>query len=90
MNKLNSLTFRGFSRVVLPGPSDLVSAGIFFYKGHPIKQVDVLGTVVYVREKEHFYSYGDPGAKSLLKEDPTSRPVILSPAASTTTSCKEN
>ncbi|KAE8590436.1 hypothetical protein XENTR_v10018066 [Xenopus tropicalis] len=32
--------------------------GIFFYRGHPIKQVDVLGTVVFVREKENFYSYG--------------------------------
>lgn len=32
--------------------------GIFFYNDHPIKQVDILGTVVYVREKEAFYSYG--------------------------------
>ncbi|KAM4703623.1 CST complex subunit STN1 [Rhinophrynus dorsalis] len=32
--------------------------GIFFYKNHPIKKVDILGTVVYVREKENFYSYG--------------------------------
>ncbi|XP_069836252.1 CST complex subunit STN1 [Dendropsophus ebraccatus] len=33
-------------------------SGIFFYNGHPIKQVDILGTVVSVREKEAFYSYG--------------------------------
>ncbi|XP_027707217.1 CST complex subunit STN1 isoform X2 [Vombatus ursinus] len=32
--------------------------GVFFYNGHPIKQVDVLGTVVGVRERESFYSYG--------------------------------
>ncbi|KAM4030491.1 CST complex subunit STN1 isoform 1-T2 [Anomaloglossus baeobatrachus] len=32
--------------------------GIFFYNGHPIKQVDILGTVVSVREKDAFYSYG--------------------------------
>lgn len=32
--------------------------GIFFYKGHPIKQVDILGTVVCVKEKDAFYSYG--------------------------------
>ncbi|KAM4636219.1 CST complex subunit STN1 [Discoglossus pictus] len=32
--------------------------GIFFYRGHPIKQVDILGTVVSVREKEAFYNYG--------------------------------
>ncbi|XP_001368948.2 CST complex subunit STN1 isoform X1 [Monodelphis domestica] len=32
--------------------------GVFFYNGHPIKQVDILGTVVGVKEKESFYSYG--------------------------------
>ncbi|XP_073541288.1 CST complex subunit STN1 [Phyllobates terribilis] len=32
--------------------------GIFFYSGHPIRQVDILGTVVSVREKDAFYSYG--------------------------------
>ncbi|XP_049711195.1 CST complex subunit STN1 isoform X5 [Elephas maximus indicus] len=32
--------------------------GIFFYNGHPVKQVDVLGTVVGVRERDAFYSYG--------------------------------
>ncbi|XP_021563698.1 CST complex subunit STN1 [Carlito syrichta] len=32
--------------------------GIFLYNGHPIKQVDVLGTVVAVRERDAFYGYG--------------------------------
>uniref|UniRef100_W5UK86 CST complex subunit STN1 n=1 Tax=Ictalurus punctatus TaxID=7998 RepID=W5UK86_ICTPU len=32
--------------------------GIFFYKSHPLFQVDVLGTVVYRREREDFYCYG--------------------------------
>lgn len=32
--------------------------GVFFYNGHPIKQVDILGTVIGVREKDAFYSYG--------------------------------
>ncbi|KAM3912887.1 CST complex subunit STN1 [Leptodactylus fuscus] len=32
--------------------------GIFFYNGHPIRQVDILGTIVCVQEKEAFYSYG--------------------------------
>ncbi|XP_048663236.1 CST complex subunit STN1 isoform X2 [Marmota marmota marmota] len=31
--------------------------GIFLYNGHPIKQVDILGTVVGMREKDAFYSY---------------------------------
>ncbi|XP_066549269.1 CST complex subunit STN1 isoform X1 [Amia ocellicauda] len=32
--------------------------GIFFYKAHPIYKVDVLGTVVYKREREDFFCYG--------------------------------
>ncbi|XP_076839024.1 CST complex subunit STN1 [Brachyhypopomus gauderio] len=32
--------------------------GIYFYKTHPVFQVDVLGTVVYRREREDFYCYG--------------------------------
>ncbi|XP_036419255.1 CST complex subunit STN1 isoform X3 [Colossoma macropomum] len=32
--------------------------GIYFYKNHPLFQVDVLGTVVYKREREDFYCYG--------------------------------
>ncbi|XP_043912042.1 CST complex subunit STN1 isoform X2 [Protopterus annectens] len=32
--------------------------GIFFYNSHPISKVDVFGTVVLTREKDHFYTYG--------------------------------
>ncbi|KAF5909203.1 CST complex subunit STN1-like, partial [Clarias magur] len=32
--------------------------GIYFYKSHPLFQVDVLGTVVYKRERDDFYCYG--------------------------------
>lgn len=32
--------------------------GIFLYNGHPIKQVDILGTVIAMRERDTFYSYG--------------------------------
>ncbi|KAK7165880.1 hypothetical protein R3I93_005841 [Phoxinus phoxinus] len=32
--------------------------GVYFYKNHPFFQVDVLGTVVYKREREDFYCYG--------------------------------
>ncbi|XP_019735325.1 CST complex subunit STN1 isoform X2 [Hippocampus comes] len=34
---------------------------IYFYKSHPIHKVDVLGTVVYKREREDFFCYGDDG-----------------------------
>lgn len=32
--------------------------GIYFYNSHPISKVDVLGTVVYKREREDFFCYG--------------------------------
>ncbi|XP_010624764.1 CST complex subunit STN1 isoform X2 [Fukomys damarensis] len=32
--------------------------GIFLYNGHPIKQVDILGTVIAMKERDTFYSYG--------------------------------
>ncbi|KAM3864847.1 CST complex subunit STN1 [Diretmus argenteus] len=32
--------------------------GIYFYNSHPIYKVDVLGTVVYKREREDFFIYG--------------------------------
>ncbi|KAM3835441.1 CST complex subunit STN1 isoform 2-T2 [Vipera latastei] len=32
--------------------------GIFFYNRHPIRQVDIFGTVVLIKEKDSFYIYG--------------------------------
>lgn len=32
--------------------------GIYFYNSHPIYKVDVLGTVVYKRERDNFFCYG--------------------------------
>ncbi|NWV19050.1 STN1 protein, partial [Origma solitaria] len=32
--------------------------GIFFYNGHPVRQVDVVGIVVQTKERDAFYSYG--------------------------------
>ncbi|KAM9362707.1 CST complex subunit STN1 [Symphorus nematophorus] len=32
--------------------------GIYFYNSHPIYKVDVLGTVVYKRERDDFFIYG--------------------------------
>lgn len=32
--------------------------GIYFYNSHPIYKVDVLGTVVYKRERDDFFCYG--------------------------------
>ncbi|XP_047433864.1 CST complex subunit STN1 isoform X2 [Mugil cephalus] len=40
-----------------PG-DDRVHAGIYFYNSHPIYKVDVMGTVVYKRERDDFFVYG--------------------------------
>lgn len=54
--------FLAFAKLYIRDILDLKESrqvpGIFFYNGHPIKQVDILGTVIGVREKDAFYSYG--------------------------------
>ncbi|XP_052040114.1 CST complex subunit STN1 isoform X2 [Apodemus sylvaticus] len=42
--------------------------GTYFYNGHPIRRVDIMGAVVSVRERETFYSYGDPAILSTGRE----------------------
>ncbi|XP_004611998.2 CST complex subunit STN1 isoform X1 [Sorex araneus] len=54
--------FLAFAKLYIRDILDLKESrqvrGIFFYKGHPIRQVDILGTVVGVRERDAFYAYG--------------------------------
>lgn len=45
--------------------------GIYFYNFHPIYKVDVLGTVVYKREREKFFCYGGNVAVHFLKPNYT-------------------
>ncbi|XP_058527430.1 CST complex subunit STN1 isoform X4 [Ochotona princeps] len=54
--------FLAFARLYVRDILDMKESqqvpGVFFYNGHPIKQVDILGTVIEKREKDSFYSYG--------------------------------
>lgn len=54
--------FLAFARLYIRDILDMKESqqvpGVFFYNGHPIKQVDILGTVIEKREKDSFYSYG--------------------------------
>ncbi|XP_045424417.1 CST complex subunit STN1 isoform X2 [Lemur catta] len=54
--------FLAFAKLYIRDILDLKESrqvpGIFFYNGHPIKQVDILGTVIGTREKDAFYGYG--------------------------------
>ncbi|XP_008569720.1 PREDICTED: CST complex subunit STN1 isoform X1 [Galeopterus variegatus] len=54
--------FLAFAKLYIRDILDLKEScqvpGVFLYNGHPIRQVDILGTVIGVREKDAFYSYG--------------------------------
>lgn len=63
--------------------------GTYFYNGHPIRRVDIMGAVISVKEKETFYSYGVDDAtgvincvcwKKLSTTESSSDPAILSTA----------
>ena len=43
---------------------NVLCLGVFFYNGHPVRQVDVVRTVVQTKERDAFYNYG--GKKSLF------------------------
>ncbi|XP_026158753.1 CST complex subunit STN1 [Mastacembelus armatus] len=75
--------FSAFARLyvkdILQMTESIQVPGIYFYNSHPVYKVDVLGTVVYKREREDFFCYGvDDGTgvincmcwkSALLKED---------------------
>ncbi|XP_025736753.1 CST complex subunit STN1 isoform X3 [Callorhinus ursinus] len=54
--------FLAFAKLYIGDILDLKESrqvpGVFFYNGHPIKQVEILGTVIGRREKDAFFSYG--------------------------------
>lgn len=49
---------RLFVRDILLMTESTQVPGIYFYNWHPIYKVDVLGTVVYKRERDDFFCYG--------------------------------
>ncbi|XP_069423135.1 CST complex subunit STN1 isoform X8 [Ovis canadensis] len=69
--------FLAFAKLYIRDILDLKESGqvpgVFFYNGHPIKQVDILGTVIGVREKDAFYSYGATAAPSARELSLTSQ-----------------
>ncbi|KAG8015018.1 CST complex subunit STN1 [Nibea albiflora] len=49
---------RLYVRDILQMTESIQVPGIYFYNKHPIYKVDVLGTVVYKRERDDFFCYG--------------------------------
>ncbi|NXH94466.1 STN1 protein, partial [Pachycephala philippinensis] len=54
--------FSAFARLYIKDITEMRESkqvpGIFFYNGHPVRQVDVVGIVVQRKEREAFYNYG--------------------------------
>ncbi|XP_023367549.1 CST complex subunit STN1 isoform X3 [Otolemur garnettii] len=63
--------FLAFAKLYIRDILDLKESrqvpGIFLYNGHPIKQVDILGTVIEVNERDAFYSYGVDDSTGVIK-----------------------
>ncbi|XP_017161363.1 CST complex subunit STN1 isoform X2 [Poecilia reticulata] len=58
MDPIFSAFARLFVRDILQMTESVQVPGIYFYNLHPIYKVDVLGTVVYKRERDDFFCYG--------------------------------
>ncbi|XP_023190121.1 CST complex subunit STN1 [Xiphophorus maculatus] len=79
MDPIFSAFARLFVRDILQMTESIQVPGIYFYNLHPIYKVDVLGIVVYKRERDDFFCYGvDDGTgvinclcwkSNLLKEE---------------------
>ncbi|NWR91541.1 STN1 protein, partial [Furnarius figulus] len=54
--------FSAFARLYIKDIKEMRESkqvpGIFFYNGHPVRQVDVVGIVVQRKERDAFYNYG--------------------------------
>ncbi|KAF1544300.1 CST complex subunit STN1, partial [Eudyptes schlegeli] len=54
--------FSAFARLYIKDIKEMRESkqvpGIFFYNGHPVRQVDVVGIVVQIKERDAVYNYG--------------------------------
>ncbi|NXQ56623.1 STN1 protein, partial [Anthoscopus minutus] len=54
--------FSAFARLYIKDITEMRESkqvpGVFFYNGHPVRQVDVVGIVVQIKERDAFYNYG--------------------------------
>ncbi|NXL41216.1 STN1 protein, partial [Podilymbus podiceps] len=54
--------FSAFARLYIKDIKEMRESkqvpGIFFYNGHPVRQVDVVGMVVQTKERDAFYNFG--------------------------------
>ncbi|XP_015668275.1 CST complex subunit STN1 [Protobothrops mucrosquamatus] len=58
LNPIFSCFARLYIKDILEMKESKQIPGIFFYNRHPIRQVDIFGTVILIKEKDSFYIYG--------------------------------
>ncbi|NXJ73559.1 STN1 protein, partial [Trogon melanurus] len=62
--------FSAFARLYIKDIKEMRESkqvpGIFFYNGHPVRQVDVIGIVIQKKERDAFYSYGVDDSTSVI------------------------
>nr|XP_060624320.1 CST complex subunit STN1 isoform X1 [Anolis sagrei ordinatus]XP_060624321.1 CST complex subunit STN1 isoform X1 [Anolis sagrei ordinatus]XP_060624322.1 CST complex subunit STN1 isoform X1 [Anolis sagrei ordinatus]XP_060624323.1 CST complex subunit STN1 isoform X1 [Anolis sagrei ordinatus] len=58
LNPIFSAFARLYIKDILEMKQSKQVPGIFFYNRHPVKQVDILGTVVLIKKRDAFHTYG--------------------------------
>uniref|UniRef100_A0A663MI21 CST complex subunit STN1 n=1 Tax=Athene cunicularia TaxID=194338 RepID=A0A663MI21_ATHCN len=83
--------FSAFARLYIKDIKEMKESkqvpGIFFYNGRPVKQVDVVGIVVQMKERDAFYNYGVDDSTGVINcvcwKNPLSFPSLLTGHPST-------
>uniref|UniRef100_A0A8C9FTA1 CST complex subunit STN1 n=1 Tax=Pavo cristatus TaxID=9049 RepID=A0A8C9FTA1_PAVCR len=88
--------FSAFARLYIKDIKEMRESkqvpGVFFYNGHPVRQVDVVGMVVQTKEREAFHSYGVDDSTGVINCICWKNPMVaersLSDCPSTSSSLK--
>ncbi|NXC03844.1 STN1 protein, partial [Orthonyx spaldingii] len=86
--------FSAFARLYVKDITEMRESkqvpGIFFYNGHPVRQVDVVGIVVQKKERDAFYNYGVDDSTGVINcvcwKNPMVAETLLSAHSSTPSS----
>ncbi|NWQ72779.1 STN1 protein, partial [Columbina picui] len=73
--------FSAFARLYIKDIKEMRESkqvpGIFFYNGHPVRQVDVVGIVVQTKERDAFYNYGVDDSTGVINCVCWKNPMVL-------------
>ncbi|KAK2530605.1 Obfc1 [Columba guinea] len=73
--------FSAFARLYIKDIKEMRESkqvpGIFFYNGHPVRQVDVVGIVVQRKERDAFFNYGVDDSTGVINCVCWKNPMVL-------------